>query len=208
VETKDLPVVYVEGLIAHDKVDPDGDQFDLDGVTYDGYLEDGYVANRCDVRPKIQELVGEPVSIRRTEDGLLMRAKIFHQSMVSQLQALDDAGLDPGMGFALAGVITEKEDLPGGRMAIKKCRIRSVGLIQAANLSDPACKVSIVKPSEDDKNGYLHWGDNSKCGGCGKKGLTMTHRSQDTTLCVECLEARGLPCPPEHPGWPELGRRW
>lgn len=60
-----------------------------------------------------------------------------------------------------------------------------------------------------DKNGYTTWGDNSICGGCKKEGgLTMKHKSQDTTLCVECLESRGLPCPPENPGWPVLGRRW
>jgi hypothetical protein len=138
-----MPVVHVEGLIAHNKVDPDGDQFDLDGVSYDGYLDDGYVANCCDVRPKINDLIGEPVSIKRTEDGLLMRAKILNQPMVGQLQALAAAGLDPELGFAMAGVATKTSAVPGGRVKIEKFMLRYVALIHGG---DPAYRVRIVKP--------------------------------------------------------------
>ncbi len=150
---KDLPVVYMEGVIAHEDRDPDGDQFVLDGVTYDGYLEDGYVASRCNVRPTLPELIGEPVSIERRGAELVMTAKVFDQPMVEVITSLVKGGIDPELGFALAGVITEKEDLEDGRMLIKSCRIRSVGLIPVQELSDARCKAKVVdwpRPVEPD----------------------------------------------------------
>lgn len=146
-----FPAVYVEGVIAHGDVDPDGDQFVLDGISYDDYLVNGYVANRCDVRPEITELIGEPVSIKRKGDELVMMAKIFDQPMVQNLLALAASeGIDPCFGFALAGVIIEKEGPEdGGRILIKKLRICSVALVPADKLSDPRCVCRIVKEVDD-----------------------------------------------------------
>jgi hypothetical protein len=136
--------VTVEGVIAHEDVDPDGDQFVLDGVTYQRFLETGYLTKRCSATPEMIDIIGQPKSIERTERGLVLKAEVTDIHLQNLLLYAGEQDSKFEMGFALAGVMQEHEPLEGGRALIKRCDVRAVALLPADQLSDPRCLVTAV----------------------------------------------------------------
>jgi hypothetical protein len=135
--------LLVEGMVVNDRVDPGGDLFDLDGMVTTDYMEGGWLVNDCTVNPSITNIIGAPESIERRGGELVMKARVWGREEVEVLDARVP------MGFAMAGVILEKEDLPDvegavGITLIKKCKLSSVALMPLSKITNPACAVRLV----------------------------------------------------------------
>lgn len=134
--------MIIKGVIVHGDVDPAGDQFDVAGVNWIRYLAEGWVSTDCTVAPRVEDIVGHPNSIEKVNEELVMEATVTDPKTVRAIRS------GASMGFAIAGVIEEKEEMEDGTTVIRKCKLRSVALMPVGELSDPRTLVTVVKPSQ------------------------------------------------------------
>jgi hypothetical protein len=135
--------ITVEGCIAHDAADLNGDVFELKGFDCQDFAQRGFLTDRCTTTPRADEVVGHPLTIDRpTLKEVRMTAKIFEADLIKKI----DAGEE--MGFAVAGKILERNG-----STIKRCDLISVAIVPADKLIDPRCtlrKVESPQPAGED----------------------------------------------------------
>ncbi len=128
--------VVVEGPMVFEGEDPEGDIFQLDGISYKHFLNFGYMSRSFQAAPRVTNLVGRPLRIKKKGDHLELLAEISAAWEVKMLTG------EVEMGFGLAGVIEERE----GRVC-KRVTIGSVAILPLSELSDPRCVCKVVEPS-------------------------------------------------------------
>ncbi len=138
---KSQKTITVEGIIAHSGRDACNEEFELDGVDTQKFMASGFMTRECSAVPSISStnnIVGYPQMLKRTEDTIAVRAKVFDLSIISLFKSHSIS-----MGCALVGKVLEREG-----PVIKRCEVTSVALIPADQLTDPRCIAVMV---EDDQ---------------------------------------------------------
>ena len=134
-----ISCIYVEGDILFAEGDPSGDQHDLNGADYAWFVDNGYMTRECTPHPSFTDIVGSPLIVTKREDRLHLRAIVGDPHFITLFEN------KASLGFALAGVIKEREG-----SLVKKLEIKSVAIVPANQLVDPRC-VCVCTLVEDEE---------------------------------------------------------
>lgn len=137
-------VLTVEGVIVRNGQDADGDIFDLDAIRYGQFMASGYLTTVCAARPKLSEIAGHPKAIWIDGDEMKIRGEVIDPDIQVLLEASEEnikRGSAALMGFAMAGIIHEKEG-----DVIKRLEIRAVAIVLLDKVTDKACVCRVVEP--------------------------------------------------------------
>lgn len=125
-------VVPIIGTMATTKEDLDEDIFDLDGIAFSRFVNEGYLSGKSKWKPRLQDIIGHPTAVWIEDMGGLsvmrLRGTVWYPPLVELFKAKEQLGL------ALAGVIEVREG-----NVIKQCTITSVAIVPVEELSDPNC---------------------------------------------------------------------